>query len=141
MFQLDLSQTFNVSVERLYEAWTQAESMQKWFCPGDMTVPQARADCRVGGQYQVVMQSTNGEQHIVSGEYKEVVPMEKLVFTWQWQDSPHTTLVTVLFNAGNDGGSELELNHSEFVDADARNKHNQGWQGCLSKLISTQTTL
>ena len=141
MHQLEISRAFDVSRQRLYQAWSDAAVMQKWFCPGEMTVPEASADCRVDGSYKIVMQQKDGVQHIVSGQYQQVVPDEKLVFTWKWQNSPHTSLVTVVFKDRSPSGSELHLTHTEFVDSDTRDEHRKGWHGCLDRLVNKQTEL
>ena len=134
MYQLDIEQTFNAPQSKVFEAWTSAEVMKTWFAPGDMTVPEAEVSSATGGQYRIVMQATDGEQHIVGGEFKEVTPHDRLVFTWRWQDSPNTTLVKVEFLAIDENTTQIRLNHSEFVEEEFRDKHQQGWMGCLANL-------
>lgn len=134
MYQLNINQEFNAPVEALFNAWTQPEVISQWFAPGDMSVPNAQVDFKVGGSYRIVMQNQEGEQFIVGGKYTEISKPEKLVFSWQWESSPHTTKVTVLFTALGDEKSKLELIHSEFEEQDACDKHQQGWMGCLSNL-------
>jgi uncharacterized protein YndB with AHSA1/START domain len=97
-------------------------------------VKQASADVRVGGRYAVEFSTEDGEQHHVSGVYREVVPKQKLVFTWAWRTMPEReSLVTVLIKP--DGtGSILTLIHEQFFDEAARDRHRQGWTGCLDKL-------
>ena len=45
--KLVVRRTFAASVERVYEAWTDPAAIRRWFCPGDMTVPEAEADVDV----------------------------------------------------------------------------------------------
>ena len=45
----------------------------------------AELDVRRGGRYTIVFRTEDGEEHHVSGVYREVVPNEKLVFTWAWR--------------------------------------------------------
>jgi uncharacterized protein YndB with AHSA1/START domain len=134
MYSLNIAQEFNAPVEALFNAWTQPEVISQWFAPGAMTVPEAKVDFKVGGAYRFVMQNQEGEQFIVGGQYSEIVNPEKLVFSWQWESSPHATKVTVLFTALADNKSKLELIHSEFQEQEACDKHNEGWMGCLSNL-------
>ncbi|NRB22745.1 SRPBCC domain-containing protein [Shewanella sp.] len=58
----------------------------------------------------------------------------ELIFTWRWEDSPNTTLVTVLFSAIDECKSHLTLVHSEFVEQALRERHLMGWKGCLDNL-------
>ncbi|MCJ8271243.1 MAG: SRPBCC domain-containing protein [Psychrosphaera sp.] len=134
MFQLNIKQEFKTDVSSLFRAWSNIEVLKRWFAPGNMTVAEATAQVKEGGQYRIVMQDDDGSQFIVGGQYKEVVTDQRLVFTWQWENSPNITLVTILFSALDAGRSALELVHSEFADEEQREKHQQGWYGCLANL-------
>ena len=81
------------------------------------------------------MFSKDGE-HIVVGEYKEIIPNKKLQFTWAWQveDTPDT-LVTLEFQAAGKT-TKLILIHENFLKKEAAEKHNMGWIGCLDHLTS-----
>jgi len=94
----------------------------------------AESDARVGGRFRFVMRGNDGEEHDVNGIYREVVPNEKLVFTWAWRSTPEReSLVTVSIKP--DGaGSQLTLTHEQFFDEAARDRHAHGWTGCLNKL-------
>ena len=76
----------------------------------------------------------DGEEHDVSGVYREVVPNQKLVFTWAWRTTPEReSLVTVTFKPDGDG-TLLTLLHEQFFDEAARDRHAYGWTGTLDKL-------
>jgi uncharacterized protein YndB with AHSA1/START domain len=94
----------------------------------------AETDPRVGGRYRFVMRGADGEEHDVSGVYREVVPNEKLVFTWAWKSTPEReSLVTVLIKPDGDG-TLLTLVHEQFFDEAPRDRHQGGWTGTLNKL-------
>ena len=62
---------------------------------------------RIGGRYHMVMKSPDGEEHDVSGVYREVIPQRKLVYTWAWKSTPEReSLVTVELRAAG-GGTDL----------------------------------
>ena len=119
---------------KVYAAWTDPEKMTRWMGPGEIKTARAESDTRVGGRYRVVMRTADGEEHDVSGVYREVVANEKLVFTWAWKTTPEReSLVTVLLKP--DGaGTLLTLTHEQFFDEQARNNHEKGWTGSLDKL-------
>ena len=76
----------------------------------------------------------NGEEHNPTGIYQEVVSEKKLVFTWEWAGMPEReSLVTFLLEPS-DGGTELTLVHEHLPDEEARNSHEEGWNGLLDKL-------
>jgi uncharacterized protein YndB with AHSA1/START domain len=132
---LSIVRHLRASPERVFQAWTDPAIMTKWFCPSDsFTVPVAETDLKVGGRYRVVMQSPDGEKHDVSGVYREIVKNKRLVFTWAWASTPESeTIVTIDLKARN-GSTELTLTHDRFIDAQVREKHLQGWTGCLANL-------
>jgi uncharacterized protein YndB with AHSA1/START domain len=97
---LTLKRRIEAPPEKIFRAWTEPEKITRWFGPGKVEVLHAEADARVGGRYRIVARSPNGEQHEVSGTYREVVPNEKLVFTWAWRSTPEReSRVTVLLGA------------------------------------------
>jgi uncharacterized protein YndB with AHSA1/START domain len=106
----------------------------KWFGPDSGPVSKAETDVRVGGRYTVAFQTEDGEKHQVSGIYREVVPNEKLAFSWAWITMPEReSFVTVTIKRDGDG-CILTLHHEQFADEAARDGHEKGWTGCLEKL-------
>ena len=98
-----------------------------------MSVPIAEVEPNVGGRYRIRLQTADGETFTTSGSYREMVPDQRLVFTWQWEDSDLQTLVTVELTA-RDGGTDLSLIHEGFPDQEMQDKHEEGWNGCLAGL-------
>jgi len=131
---LTLKRQLKAKPDKVYAAWTDPEKILKWFGPDKIDVLSAEADARLGGRFRIVMLGADGEEHDVSGTYLEVVRNEKLVFTWAWCSTPERqSLVTVLIKP--DGtGSMLTLIHEQFFDEAARDRHREGWSGCLDKL-------
>jgi uncharacterized protein YndB with AHSA1/START domain len=105
--------------------------------PGEIVAVRVDADARVGGRYRIEMLRPSGEAHNVGGVYREIVPNEKLVFTWSWDpapgDEPHESLVTVLLKP-DEGGTLLTVIHEQLFDEESRAGHEGGWNGALDKL-------
>jgi len=99
-----------------------------------MIIPVAESDAREGGSYRIVMQNKDGDTYSPSGVYETVAPDEKLVFTWKWADSELITRVTLEFREISERETELTLIHDGFPDTELRDRHNEGWDGCLSRL-------
>jgi uncharacterized protein YndB with AHSA1/START domain len=131
---LTLKRHLNAAPEKVYAAWTRPEQITRWFGPDSGAVTHAEADVRAGGRYAIIFHTEDGEEHHVSGVYREVVANEKLVFTWAWRTMPEReSLVTILVRP--DGaGALLTLIHEQFFDEAARDRHEHGWTGCLDKL-------
>ena len=131
---LTLKRQLNAAPEKVYAAWAQPAKLAQWFGPDSGAVTRAELDLRVGGRYTIVFHTEDGEEHHVSGTYREVVPNEKLVFTWAWRSTPEReSLVTILIKPDG-GGSLLTLVHEQFFDEAARDRHAWGWTGSLDKL-------
>ena len=107
----------------------------RWWGPaGHAQTLRAEVDARVDGRFRIVFRTTDGEDHDVSGVYREVVRDEKLVFTWAWRTTPEReSLVTVALK-GDGEGTILTLTHEQFFDEGARDRHEYGWGGALDSL-------
>lgn len=130
---ISIVRKFNTSVKRLYEAWTRPEQITQWIGPGEVSCKQAEIDLCVGGSMVIHMVSESGD-HVIEGKYIEVVPEEKLQFTWNWRNSDGPeTLVTIMF-AEREGMAELTLKHENFATREAAESHRYGHSGGLDKL-------
>jgi uncharacterized protein YndB with AHSA1/START domain len=108
--------------------------------PGEIKPLRVESDPRTGGRYRWVMKSPDGEEHDVSGIYREVIPNQKLVFTWAWKSTPEReSLVTLTFKRDGDG-TIFTLQHEQFFDEDARDRHQGGWNSAMDKLDKYLTT-
>jgi len=124
-----------VGSEKVWRALTQPEAIKQWMGPSDeYKVSVAETDVRVGGRYHIGLQSPDGEMHDVGGVYREVVRNRKLVYTWAWKTTPERESLVTMELREVDGGTELTLTHAQFFDAEARDRHNKGWQGSLARL-------
>jgi uncharacterized protein YndB with AHSA1/START domain len=132
---LVLTRVLPASREKVFAAWTDEATIKQWFCPSEgMTVPVAELDAREGGTYRLVVEDADGETYSPSGTYEKIVPSEQLIFSWKWADSDLITRVTIDLRALSDNETELTLTHEGFPDTEIRDRHTQGWEGCLAKL-------
>lgn len=131
---LSLKRRLKAPPDKVFRAWTEPAQIAHWFGPEGVETLSAEMDLRVGGKFRVVMLAPDGEEHDVSGVYREVVTNERLVFTWAWRSTPEReSLVTVTLKP--DGNAtEMTLLHEHFFDETARDRHNFGWTGALNKL-------
>ncbi len=83
-----IERRFAAPAQVVFEAWTSAELLRRWYPPGaDWDTPVAEVDLRVGGRLRLVMRSPDGEEFGGGGEYREITPPTRLVFTWAWDRS------------------------------------------------------
>ena len=109
--------------------------MIRWWGVTDPVLsPTAETDLRIGGRFRVQFSTPDGERHSVSGVYREIVPDQKLVFSWAWQSTPEReSQVTVDLKSDN-AGTLLTLTHEQFFDEAARDGHSRGWTMALDNL-------
>ncbi|GLQ54642.1 SRPBCC family protein [Devosia nitrariae] len=131
---LSMTRVIRAPRERVFAAWTDPESLKKWWGPGPVVCPEAHVDLREGGAYRIANRHPDGSVTWISGVFERVVQPEQLVYTWSVSTYPgNPTLVTLDFNQHPEG-TELVLNHERFTDAATRDMHMAGWEGCLVKL-------
>jgi uncharacterized protein YndB with AHSA1/START domain len=133
---LTLERRLHAPPAKVWAAWTDPEKIVHWFGPAQTKDGSARAelDVRVGGSFRVSFTTDDGEYHQVGGVYREVVPNQRLVFSWAWHSTPEReSLVTVSLKP--DGaGTLLALQHEAFFDQAAADGHRNGWTGSLDRL-------
>jgi uncharacterized protein YndB with AHSA1/START domain len=131
---LTIKRRINAPPAKVYQAWTDPQKMMRWYAPADAETLAAETDTRVGGRFRVLMRTSDGGEHDVSGVYREVVPDQKLVFTWAWRSKPEwESLVTVTLRRDGDA-TMLTLTHEQLPDAGERDGHRTGWTGAIDKL-------
>ena len=133
---LTLERRYKVAPQRVWEAWTQAATLSRWFGLEGCAVVNAELDVQVGGRYQIEIRTIEGPVAIVSGVYREVRPYEKLVFTWAWSSTPELESLVSVTLRPSDTGTQLTLTHARFSNRTACEQHTQGWTGSLVKLAT-----
>ncbi|QOZ73038.1 SRPBCC domain-containing protein [Bradyrhizobium arachidis] len=95
---------------------------------------EAELDVRAGGRFRISFTGADGEYFEAGGTYREVVPNERLVFTWAWHSTPEReSLVTITFKPDS-AGTLMVFHHGQFFDESARDNHQHGWISSFDKL-------
>jgi uncharacterized protein YndB with AHSA1/START domain len=134
---LEIKRLIKAPRDRVYAAWTDPAQLRQWFGPENVQTHDLIADARAGGKFRWDLSNPEGEKMTCHGEYRELQPGKKIVFTWQWEDDEtwenHTSIVTVELSDC-DGGTELRLKHEQLPNEESRNRHTRGWNSALDKL-------
>ncbi|MEQ8935240.1 MAG: SRPBCC domain-containing protein [Amphiplicatus sp.] len=138
--ELVMVRTFDAPRALVWEAWTNPEHLHCWMGPSDYPARVYETDFRVGGAWRACLQSTEGGADLwQGGVYREIVPNERLVFTFIW-DEPHPAhshnmLVTVALA---DKGEKTELTfRQQFLPSKAeRDGHAYGWGSSFDRLAA-----
>jgi uncharacterized protein YndB with AHSA1/START domain len=131
---LVVRRTIRASAERVFAAWTQPQHLCAWWGPRPVTCSAAEVNLCVGGRYRIVNALPDGTTIAIDGEFLEVEPPAKLVYTWRiGQESEQSSLVTVRFEAHGDV-TEVIVIHDQISSEPVRDSHEKGWIGCLDGL-------
>jgi uncharacterized protein YndB with AHSA1/START domain len=119
---------------KVWAAITQPDLMMRWWGPDAGPTLSVEADVRPGGRFSIVFRLLNGDEHNPTGVYQQVVPEQKLVFTWDLPGAAEPQSLVTFRLEPFDGGTELTLTHERLPDEAARVSHEHGWNGLLDKL-------
>lgn len=104
-----MTRVFDAPRELVFEAWTTPEHLQRWLLGmGEATMPVCEVDLRPGGTYRFGWRDASGWEMEITGEYREIVPPERIVSIDSWGgDWPETTNTLVFDDV--DGKTRLTL--------------------------------
>jgi uncharacterized protein YndB with AHSA1/START domain len=121
----------------VFEAWTDPDTLKRWFGPGEFTIPEAKLDLRVGGAYEILMQPPRGDPMPLTGTFRSIEPPTRLEFTWSWSrvwpDAPESLVVVEFEESG--GSTLVSITHGDFDSDEAAAPHAMGWEGGADKLV------
>src|SRR5215218_10215894 len=84
---LRIERTFNAPAQKVFEAWTSAEVLRRWWhAEHSWETPIAELDARVGGAIRLVMRNpADGSEYAGRGYYTVFDPPRRLAFSWTWE--------------------------------------------------------
>lgn len=137
--ELVITRVFDAPRELVFECWTDPGHLAKWWGPTGFTAPSVTADVTEGGAWRTCLRDADGVEYWSGGVYLEVVPPERLVFSFSWdgdgQQPTEDTLVTVTF-VDRGGTTEMTFHQSGFDTDASRDGHGGGWRECFADLAT-----
>jgi uncharacterized protein YndB with AHSA1/START domain len=118
--------------EKVFEALSRPEILKLWFKPDPQWQLTFISTFKVGSPYEHTMVLPDGTIRNHMGEYKEIIPSRKIVFTFTVEDV--NTLVIFELEDIN-GFTELTLTHDLFPTEEIKELYHQGWIGCFQNLV------
>ena len=122
--------------EKVYRAFLDADAMAKWLPPNGFTGRVHQMDAKVGGKYRMSFTNfSTGKSHAFGGEYREMVPNERIRYTDRFDDPslPGEMLTTVSLKAVS-VGTELTIVQEGIPDVIPAEACYLGWQESLTLL-------
>ncbi len=134
---LVITRYFDAPRELVFKMWTDPAHVRQWWGPRDYPATQLSIDARPGGQWRNCLTGTqDGRALWQRGVFREVVPPQKLVFTFAWEDDSHhgpETVVTVTF-AQEGGRTKMTMWQTPFESESNRDGHGFGWNSTFNRL-------
>jgi uncharacterized protein YndB with AHSA1/START domain len=120
----------------VFGACVEPDDLAQWWGPHGFTTPHIELDLRVGGRYRFGMQPPDGELFHLSGEFREIEPPARLVYTFRWEEpDPDDRETVVTMSLGDRGDStEVVVVQSGFATEERRALHVDGWTDSLERL-------
>lgn len=142
---LHLERSVPAPPERTFAAFIDPEQLAHWWGPAGFTAPSVELDARVGGAFRIAMLPPDGAVFHLRGEYRELDPPHRLVYTFEWEEptpDDRETIVTARFRQAG-SGTLIVLDQSAFATRERFDLHKAGWTETLDRLqawLSTATT-
>ena len=137
---LEITRVFNAPRDLVFKAWTDPEHMARWGGPEGFSATVVEMDARPGGAWRCGIRSPEGQEYLQGGVVHEIVPPERLVYTFAWDEADgtpgHETLVSItLAEHGPDAAQTLmTFRQGTFENAESRDGHREGWDSAFNVL-------
>ncbi len=136
---LEMRRTFDAPAERVFEAFSNPELLREWATPREHRTERVEQDFRIGGRYRREIRFPDGSLHVLTGEYLEIDPPRRLVYSYAWETLPGPATRVEIELVERAGSTELRLVHSGFADGQFAADHEQGWVECFDGLEALVT--
>jgi uncharacterized protein YndB with AHSA1/START domain len=143
--QILITREFDAPKHLVYKAFTTPELVKRWWHAnrGEMTI--AEIDLRVGGKWRYVMVAEGDFEVGFHGEYREIVPNERIVSTEVYEGMPSAEAVNTMTLTEADGRTTLEIlvQHAskEHRDAHIESGMEAGMQDAMDLLEQVAVSL
>ncbi len=145
---LSIKRTFGIPLKSAWKAFTEPDSMKKWWGPKEYTCTDCTIDFKVGGKFLASMQGADGKKIWSTGTYKEIVPLKKIVNTDSFADSNGNIVPASYYKMPGNWGPELQVTvefeevsgktnlvlHHAGLPAEMIDDCAKGWQSSFDKL-------
>ena len=136
--QILITREFDAPRELVFKAWTTPDLVARWWSGERGKVTSVDIDLRVGGSWRYVMEANEGFEVAFHGDYREIVPSERLVYTEVYEGMPEGEAVDTLTFTEEGGRTLLTVlvQHSckEHRDGHINSGMEDGMQEAMDRL-------
>ncbi|SDR22206.1 Uncharacterized conserved protein YndB, AHSA1/START domain [Rhizobiales bacterium GAS113] len=135
---LTIARLFDAPRALVFDAFVDPKHALQWMGPREFPVAHIEADVRPGGKWRACLRAADGSRELwQSGVYREVVPRQRLVFTFSWDQEDGRpgpeTLVTITFE-DQAGKTLMTLRQGVFDTQENCDGHRTGWNSAFDRL-------
>jgi uncharacterized protein YndB with AHSA1/START domain len=130
---LVIRRVFDAPRALVWRAWSERDLATKWG-PKGFTTPEREMDLRPGGAWHARMISPDGKEYRQHGVVLEVIPLEKLSFTFIWDENPEEQMVVTVTLADLGDQTEMTFVQTGFDSTGSRDGHEGGWNEAFDGL-------
>ena len=134
---IQLESIVNVPLEFVYRAHSDPLLIPKWWGPAKYETTVEEMDFRAGGKWRYV-QKGDGQTHVFFGEYREIIPLQKITWTFRYEPHPDISVETVEFIEINEKQTKLRVRSTypskETRDAVLQSGMESGYRESLDRL-------
>jgi uncharacterized protein YndB with AHSA1/START domain len=105
--EVEITRVFDFPRQLVFTAMSSCEHLRRWMGPRYLTMSECEMDFRPGGFYRYVLRGPDGSEHGFRGEIREIVPPERIVQTFVWDEMPDQMLIDTITLVERDGKTYL----------------------------------
>ena len=136
--ELVITRTLRAPRNLVWNAWADPKQMVKWMGPKQHPASHYENDLRPGGKWRSCLAAVDGSEELwVGGVYQELIEPERMVFTFAWDGDdgkPENEMLITITLAEEGPSTKLTLHQVRFNSVEQRDRHSEGWNGCLDRL-------
>jgi len=131
--ELVIVRTFDAPRTLVWRAWTDPEQARAWG-PKGFTTPEREMGTRPGEPWHAVLVAPDGTAHRQHGVMREIVPLERLAFTFVWDAHPDEEMLVSVSFADDGPRTVMTFRQTGFQTDGSRDGHRGGWTEAFDRL-------
>jgi uncharacterized protein YndB with AHSA1/START domain len=132
---LVLTRVLEAPRELVWKVCTEREHALHGWGPKDFTVPVLELGSQPGEPWRAVLRSPDGEEYPQHGVLREIVPPERLAFTFIWdEEGPESEMLCTYRFVVRGGKTEMTFRKGPFKSAGSQDSEREGWTECFDRL-------
>jgi uncharacterized protein YndB with AHSA1/START domain len=107
--EIQMTRVFDAPRDLVFEAHSSAEHMKNWWGPRKYETITAEVDFRPGGKWRIVHRGPDGEEYGFHGEFREIVPPERITWTFEFEGAPGQVAVETVSLKEHEGKTTMTV--------------------------------